>query len=126
MVLEKACISKELYDGLISFENRIDSIDQYEDGYLAVFIHGSSDGKIQYGEDLITFDELAKVKRKELNYPDNKFLTIRVYCCYGFFQSEYEDEYTEVYSAYSNKGILECKLSYNEHLEKYYCTFYSN
>lgn len=78
----------------------------YKDGdHYNLIIHGGK-GFVEYNGMLCTFQKVLDFLRMDYNIPNETFLDVKVYCCYGATQVPYNDEYNNIESAYNNKYEL--------------------
>ena len=110
------------YDNVVNlFKGTIDHVIVKKESYYVLIIHGSDFGFVQYNGKLVTFQEVASLIRKELNYPSTERLNVLVCCCYAQSQKEYIDVNNYIKPMYSNNQELLCELHPS------FCTFsYTN
>lgn len=93
---------------------------KYYDHYKLI-IHGCKEGFVKYNDMFCTFEELAFFLRNDYNIPNDVYLHVKVYCCYGGRMSTYNDNNTLIESAYCNYDELYLNHIGDEH--NHYCVF---
>lgn len=106
------------YDNVVDlFKGTIDHVIVKKESYYILIIHGSNFDFVQYNGKLVTFQEVATLIRKKLNYPTTKQLNVLVCCCYAQNQKKYIDNNDYIKPMYSNNQELFCELHPS------FCTF---
>lgn len=79
-----------------------------------LLLHGSSCGKVQYNDELLSLQEVYQKLRKEDVFNILPLLNIKrifVLCCYGGYQTPYEENGISIEPYFTNKGKV--KGSFN-------------
>lgn len=119
---EMLAVSSKTYFETLEVLTRYRNHHYYEYPELAILIiHGSADGTVCYNGNDCSFKELSVLIRRDYHIPNDRFLKLKVFCCYGNKQIPYTDELNMIYSAYDN----DYELYVNQIQDNYtkYCIF---
>lgn len=118
MVIDRIYLKPEDYNNIsLMFNDRIDHVIITKESYYILIIHGSKNGFVYYNGKLVSFEEVAKLLRKELNLTFDACLNVKVCCCYAQNQITYIDNNTLIMPMYYNSEELFASLNHN------YCDF---